>query len=92
MKYDQSRSDVVCKFRPDEATDLDEGGPTAGEAAEAERKVENADTSIFLRGDGESSGAYARRIFERVFCQDILQLASVEVRLDMMCDLVDLCE
>ena len=43
----------------------------AGQAAE--------DASFFLRRDGEGSGTYARRIFQRVFTADIERVIRMEV-------------
>ena len=38
------------------------------------------DASFFLRRDGEGSGTYARRIFQRVFTADIERVIRMEVR------------
>lgn len=37
------------------------------------------DASFFLRKDGEGSGAYARRIFRRVFTSDIDRVLRMKV-------------
>ena len=85
---------VIC--RADAVTDLDEGaapsdatqGPAEGQAgtgpqtdpgSEAQQQAAE-DHSAFLRQDGESADAYARRIFERVYGHDIERVLRMEVR------------
>ena len=60
--------------RPDVITDLDE------ETAEEKAAGEKDDPSFFLRGEGEGAEAYARRVFQRVFCDDIQRILRMDVR------------
>lgn len=60
----------IC--RPDIATDLDE-------AAASEDGAEASEGTVFLRGPDETAEAYARRIFTRVFEEDIVRVLSMEV-------------
>ncbi|KAK9806335.1 hypothetical protein WJX72_010622 [[Myrmecia] bisecta] len=55
--------------RPDVVTDLDEAEANGEDGAEGHEEKE--DPSFFLRRDGETADAYARRIFHRVFTYDI---------------------
>ncbi len=65
--------------RPDVATDLDE--TVAGEeGAEANEIADDRSAvSAFQRGPDETAEAYAKRIFQRVFEEDILKVLSMEV-------------
>lgn len=82
-------------YRADAVTDLDEGaapsdptqgpaegqdgaGSQAGQEGAAEQK-EAEDPSAFLRQEGETADAYARRIFERVYGHDIERVLRMEV-------------
>ena len=66
---------VLCS--PDVVTDLDE--KTAEEKEAEANGAEAASANDFLRQDGELPEAYARRVFKRVFCQDIEKVLSMEV-------------
>jgi hypothetical protein len=67
---------------PETVTDLDE--VAAGEPdRQADGQTEAAATeeaSFFLRRDGEQAAAYAARVFQRVFCDDIDRVLRMEVR------------
>jgi hypothetical protein len=57
-------------------------GQTAEEQAERQAAAAAAaaeEASFFVR-DGEGSGAYARRVFQRVFTSDIERVLRMEVR------------
>lgn len=65
-------------------TDLDEEGD---KERDGEAPAVNGDgsghsngASAFLRQDGETAKAYARRIFQRVFQEDIETVLKMEVR------------
>lgn len=60
--------------RPDQVTDLDEG-----ENKEEGEEAREEGPSAFLQRDGESVEAYAARIFERVFTDDIENVLTMEV-------------
>ena len=62
--------------RPDATTDLDEASGEGKENGEARTE----DPSAFLRGIDEAADAYARRIFDLVFCRDIEKALGMEVR------------
>lgn len=81
-----------CQRRFDQVTDLDEGnaqgagGPQEAQpngqsssSSGAEQQRDGASSS-FLRGEGEAVEAYARRVFQRVFCEDIQSVLQMEVR------------
>ena len=55
-------------------TDLDE------ETAEEKDSGEKDDPSFFQRGADESAEPYARRVFQRVFCDDIQRVLRMDVR------------
>ena len=60
-------------FRPDVITDLDE------ETAEEKAAGEKDDPSFFQRRAGEGAEEYARRVFQRVFCNDIQRVLRMDV-------------
>ena len=66
---------MLCS--PEVVTDLDE--KTAEEKEAEGNGAEQASANDFLRQDGELPEAYARRVFKRVFCQDIEKVLSMEV-------------
>ena len=66
---------VLCS--PDVVTDLDE--KTAEEKEAEANGAEQVTANDFLRQDGELPEAYVRRVFKRVFCQDIEKVLSMEV-------------
>ena len=81
----------ACSRRADSITDLDEGAapqdPLEGPAAASSdpstadaQKAEAEDPSVFLRQEGEEPETYARRIFRRVYHDDIQRVLSMEVR------------
>ena len=57
----------------DEAAAKEEGADANGDAADGQ------DATAFLRGPDEPTEAYARRIFHRVFDEDIVEVLSMEV-------------
>jgi len=62
----------------DTVTDLDEGGEKDAETDGQQDEEEQVDSSVFLRGEGESVDAYAERIFRRVFQEDIERVLRME--------------
>jgi hypothetical protein len=60
--------------RPDVITDLDE------ETAEEKAAGEKDEHSFFQREAGEGAEDYARRVFQRVFCNDIRRVLRMDVR------------
>ena len=81
----------ACSRRADSITDLDEGAapqdPLEGPAAASSdpstadaQKAEAEDPSVFLRQEGEEPETYARRIFRRVYHDDIQRVLTMEVR------------
>ncbi len=63
-------------------TDLDE------ETAEEKEAGQKDDPSFFQRGADEDAEPYARRVFQRVFCDDIQRVLRMDVRpLIWMCAL-----
>lgn len=65
--------------RPDVATDLDE--TVAGEEGAEANEIADDKSAVtaFQRGPDETAEAYAKRIFQRVFEEDILKVLSMEV-------------
>ena len=57
----------------DEAAAKEEGAEAIGGAGDGDN------ATAFLRGPDESAEAYARRIFHRVFEEDIVKVLSMEV-------------
>ncbi len=55
-------------------TDLDE------ETAEETEAGQKDDPSFFQRGADEAAEPYARRVFQRVFCDDIQRVLRMDVR------------
>ena len=76
-----NNASLIChaSCRPDIATDLDEAAVGA-EGAEADGDAgEESAATAFVRGADETAEAYARRIFSRVFEEDIVRVLSMEV-------------
>ena len=74
-------------------TDLDEGDaqradqaggpqqhPNGGSSSSGSGAEQQDGASAFMRREGEGAGAYARRVFQRVFCEDIRSVLQMEVR------------
>ena len=73
-------------------TDLDEGdaqradqagGPQqqpSGASSSSGGAEQQDGASAFMRREGEGAQNYARRIFQRVFCEDIRSVLQMEVR------------
>ena len=79
----------ALECRPDQVTDLDEGGPAQQEAGGDPDAVQQAQqdreaASAFLRREGEPAAGYAARIFRRVFREDIESVLRMEARHQMI--------
>ena len=78
MTQTLQQSQRTC--RPDVATDLDEAA-AGEEGAEANGDTgDHISASAFVRGPDETADTYAKRIFCRVFEEDINRVLSMEVR------------
>ena len=67
---------------PDVVTDLDEKSAEEREA-EANGAKPQDDPSVFLKRPDETPREYAIRIWQRVYCRDIENVLSMEVRHDI---------